>query len=147
VLYHHAIGNQFELRFEPSHAAASEARHAARAHLDGLPLATPVVADIELVVSELISNAVEQGPTDPIHLTLAVTAVGVMVTVTNRTTGPSLADRPDWGPAGGRHGGDLAERGWGLGIVEALTDGLWIDDVDGWTSVRCFRRLDSPSRW
>lgn len=144
--YDRPIGTQFDLEFEPTHAAASRARHTARDHLEGLSLPSRVVADLELVIAELASNAVEQEPDAPVRLTIAITAAGVVVTVTNEAvyTAFEYRSRQDNDVA---HDSEApAERGWGLGIVEALTDELWVDNADGWTSVSCLRRLEPPTR-
>lgn len=146
MLFDRAIDSQFELEFEPTSAAASAARQAARRHLDGLPVPGRVAADAELIVSELTTNAVEQCPAAPIRLAMVLTEAGLSVTVANETTAVSPADRSAWTTDTDRSDGTLAERGWGLGIVEALTDGLWVDDADGWTSVGCLCRLDRPAR-
>ena len=140
MLYDNAIGNQFELEFEPSHAAASDARRAARTHLDRRTVAPDLAADVELVISELTANAVDQQPEVPIRLTVLVTDEGLAVTVTNRSSGGRLPDRSTWSPDPTPE--PLAERGWGLGIVESLSDEVWIDEVDGWTSVGCLRRVE-----
>ena len=143
MIHEHDIGTPFEINFAPTLQEVSRARQSARAFLDDRAIESAVAGDVELIVSELASNAVEQEPGAPVRLTIALIGSGVLVTVSNQSTGaiPLTEWRPDGTPvAGGR---DLPERGWGLGIVEALTDGLWCDEVDGWTSVACLRRFSS----
>ncbi len=144
MIHEHAIGTPFEIRFTPTLEEASRARQSARAFLNDRSVGAAVAGDVELIVSELASNAVEQHPEAPVRLTIALTGNGVLVTVANEASGDVPIDewRPDGGPIGGGRG--LPERGWGLGIVEALTDGLWCDEADGWTSVACLRRFERP---
>ncbi|MEM9562795.1 MAG: ATP-binding protein [Actinomycetota bacterium] len=149
MIHEHSIGTPFEIRFAPTLEEASTARQSARAFLDHRSIDAAVAGDIELIVSELASNAVEQRPDAPVRLTIALIGSGVLVTVSNESRG----DIPiaEWRPSGDvvDGGTGLPDRGWGLGIVEALTDGLWCDEVDGWTSVACLRRFEPspPSRW
>jgi anti-sigma regulatory factor (Ser/Thr protein kinase) len=144
--YDRPIGTRYDLEFEPTHAAASRARRTARDHLDGSSLIAEVVADLELVIAELASNAVEQEPIAPVRLTIVITAAEAIVTVANESTGTMLEHRSAPGDEIGAEGEALAERGWGLGIVQAVVDELWVDNTDGWTSVSCLRRLETPQR-
>lgn len=72
-----------------------------------------VVADHELVVSELVANAIVHGRS-PIRLTVAVTGTAVEGSVTDHGPGrPTLART---------FGEEEAERGRGLMIVDALAE-------------------------
>jgi anti-sigma regulatory factor (Ser/Thr protein kinase) len=143
VIYDRSIRETFRLSFEPTHVAASSARREARELIDGCGIPTVVAVDVELIVAELASNAVEQEPPSPIRLQLEVQEASVLIIVTNRVSGgerlvpeASANDALD---------DDLADRGWGLAIVENLSDGLWIESDDQSTSVtalRRFQRLD-----
>ncbi len=131
------------LDFEPTHAAASDARRQARSTLDqaGVPIAT--AADLELIIAELCSNAVDQEPDQPIHLALTIASTIVLLTVSNRIglrTEPIANEVPD------QHTTRLSERGRGLSIVTALADCFEIERAAGWTSVHCFRRIAARPR-
>lgn len=145
MLYDRTIETRFELDFDPTSESASLARQSARSFLDRTGMPPAVIADLELVVAELVSNAVEQQPAEPIRLVVDLSDAGVHVSVANQIAG------------GGRTGGDAdvwpaatpapapQERGWGLGIVRALTDGFWVNEANGWTLVSCLRRYDTGS--
>ncbi|MEM9652588.1 MAG: ATP-binding protein [Actinomycetota bacterium] len=144
MLYDQTIENTFELQFAPSPAAASDARQAARTFLDGASVSQAVAADLELAASELLSNAVEQEPKEPIRLTISVTPEGVQLSVANQTTREQPVeqwrqDRSDASMTSGPR-----ERGWGLEIVQALSDHVSYDVLDGWTHASCYRRHDRP---
>lgn len=141
MLYDHEIGLPFELDFNAYPAEASRARQAARAYLDEERVPPDVAADLELVVSELAANAVDQRPDEHVRLTVTIRPDGVQVRVTNAVTDQG---RPvdEWRRSPGNVDGGPRERGWGLEIVEALTDTLSCEDADGWTSVVCFRRFE-----
>ena len=104
----------------------------------------PVAADIELVISELTSNAVEQDPTSLVWLSVAIADGAVYLTVANQSTGELLSDPPDQ-PQQGEPSTGLDEGGRGLPIVQALVDGMWIRSDTEWTSVSCLRRFGSSS--
>ena len=140
VSYDRRIEAQFDIEFDPTHAAASETRQRARGQLDAAGLASRDAADLELIIAELASNAVEQQPAAPVRLTITISPSEVAVRMANKSTGePLRSDEPDLAD------GSLAERGRGLAIVDALTDELtWEDVADGWTVIRCRRSLDRP---
>lgn len=125
----------FHLRFEPTHIAASTVRQEARRLLDECGVPAGVAADVELIISELAANAVEQQPETPVRLDMTVRHDSVQVSVVNQVTG---AERPmPAGPTAEAAGDDdLVERGWGLAIVERLSDDMDFEIDDGWTSVR-----------
>ena len=139
MLHERSTGGILEVRFDPTHWAASAARRQARTMLDAFGIPPDVAGDVELIIAELATNAVEQEPGAPVRLELTATGQAVMVAVTNRTKGHHLPERPR--DAAAFRGDDgLAERGWGLTIVEALGDELSIDGDDGLTTVRVLRR-------
>ena len=101
--------------------SAGKARHAVRA----LPIAAATRDTLELLVSELVTNAVVHaglGPEDPIsvHITSRVDRVRLVVS----DPGPGFS-RPV-----ARSGDVLAPGGRGVAIVDALSD-AWGVDVDG----------------
>ena len=140
--YDRTIVDSHQLRFEPTHAAASRARQDLRRWLDTTGVPAPVATDMELIVSELTSNAVAQDPPAPIRLEVAVSRDAIRVTVANRPT----SDRPPTTDRGPKPAHDvLADGGRGLSIVEALTDEMRVETADGWTSVTCLRRFEPPT--
>jgi anti-sigma regulatory factor (Ser/Thr protein kinase) len=139
VPYERSTGEILDVRFEPTHLAASSVRREARKVLDASGVPPDVAGDVELIIAELATNAVEQEPGAPVRLELATTGEAVIVAVTNQTDDHQRPKRP--GDAATSPGDDLpAERGWGLTIVEALGDELWIDGDERSTTVRVLRR-------
>lgn len=147
MLYDGPVGETFDLELEPTHAAASQTRQQVGRRLDEASIPAVIAADVELVLAELLSNAVEQKPDDPIRVAAAIADDAIYLSVSNRTAGgagsvelPTTGDLPD--PSG-----ELAEDGRGLYIIRALTDRLWFEGDDDWTTVSCLRRftrLDRP---
>jgi anti-sigma regulatory factor (Ser/Thr protein kinase) len=145
VLYDRTIETRFELDFDPTSESASLARQSARSFLDRAGIPSTVIADLELIVAELASNAVEQQPTEPIRLVVDLSDAGVHVSVANQIADGDRTDRDaDPWPAATAVP-PFQERGWGLGIVRALTDGFWVNEANGWTLVSCLRRHDTGS--
>jgi anti-sigma regulatory factor (Ser/Thr protein kinase) len=90
-----------------------QARHAAAVAMDsGPPLPGPVRADVLLLVSELVSNAVRHGE-GPIDLAVGVSTSRVRVEVTDQGDGQPLPPRLP--PV-------TSQSGRGLLIVEAIAD-------------------------
>ena len=135
---------RIELEFEPTHAEASKARQAVGDHLRQLSVAPEVVADVELVVAELAANAVEQQPELPIKLTIKESQSHLAITVSNASTGIGTLDDGS-SPGDDGSAGGLAERGWGLNIIQTITDAVSVINADGWTSVRCLIGLRKAS--
>lgn len=144
MLYDRTIETRFELDFDPTSESASLARQSARSFLDRAGIPSTVIADLELIVAELASNAVEQQPTEPIRLVVDLSDAGVHVSVANQIAGGGRTDG-DADPWPAATAVPLQERGWGLGIVRALTDGFWVNEANGWTLVSCLRRHDNGS--
>ncbi len=142
MLYDRPIQDSFDAQFEPTHQAASAARQQARHLLDAAGVPPSVAADLELIIAELTANAVEQQPHSPVRLELSIGEGAVTITVSNEANGD---DRPCTGPIevtpSDRPPEELAERGWGLAIVERLSHELTIEVCDGWTTLRVLRRF------
>jgi anti-sigma regulatory factor (Ser/Thr protein kinase) len=102
--------NESELRLRPEPAAPSLARAAIAAVASGLPAV--VVADAELLTSELVSNAVRHAELDPSQeIVVRIVADGdVRVEVVDQ--GPPF--EPDLRSPGS------ASSGWGLLLVDAV---------------------------
>ena len=102
--------NESELRLRPESAAPSLARAAIAAAASGLPAV--VVADAELLTSEVVSNAVRHAELDPSQdIVVRIVADGyVRVEVVDQ--GPPF--EPDLRRPGS------GSRGWGLLLVDAV---------------------------
>jgi anti-sigma regulatory factor (Ser/Thr protein kinase) len=105
-----APANESELRLRPEPAAPSLARAAIAAVASGLP--AMVVADAELLTSELVSNAVRHAELDPSQeIVVRIVADGdVRVEVVDQ--GPPF--EPDLRRPGS------GSSGWGLLLVDAV---------------------------
>jgi len=102
-----------------------------------------VAVDVELIIAELVTNAVEQEPTMPVRLDVVIADGAIYVSVANRSVDDSAIELP--GSADGSIDGVLADRGRGLQIVSALADGVWVHGDGEWTSVRCLKWFDQSS--
>jgi serine/threonine-protein kinase RsbW len=123
------------LRLRADTADVSHARHEVAAYLADRGVSSTVVDDMELVTSELVTNAVVHGRRGMIGV--EVDAEGeIVVTVSNH--GPSQAIPPiaEWRP-----GPPQARSGRGLGIVRRLCDAVAVLEIDDTTVVVCRRRL------
>ena len=88
---------------------------------------------VALVVSELVTNAVEASPTDQDNVRVSLAwrnDEALRLTVTNLNSGPAIPDTSKWAPAD-----PSAERGRGLGIVAALADRVAVATVDDEISI------------
>jgi anti-sigma regulatory factor (Ser/Thr protein kinase) len=111
-----AHDRRFRVRLAPNERAQAQARGFARSWSYRHTLPPPVIADMELVVAELVSNAVRHGR-PPYALTLTQTHGVIRGEVSDASTvSPVVNPCPD------EHGG------FGLGIVEACTS-RWGADV------------------
>ena len=113
-----------QLRSAPE--AAGEGRHALD-RLEGL-LNQDQLAELRLLVTELLTNSIRHGtrPGDWITLDVDIYANAVRVAVTDR--GPGFQRRPDPEPNRDRPGG------WGLCLVDRLADRWGVNSGAG-TSV------------
>lgn len=128
-----AGSTSLELRVPPAHARLADLRRRVDEALAAAGVAAARRADVVLVLSELVTNAVDQGPDADIRVGVDTSDDGeVTLTVANRRTGAPLDEPRRW-PVPEK----LGERGRGLQIVGHLADHVVVDDVDGWTSVRC----------
>lgn len=111
--------------------SVTQARHFARANLRTMGVGPAIAADLELVVSELVTNAVEHGAEGPVVLMLDCS--NGVATVTVRSRGPAQAVGPSatW---------TIAEAnsitGRGLGIVRRLADDVEVSRTDRTMTVR-----------
>jgi len=105
---------RFVFDLVPSTAAPSQARTLARGLAGDLP--PEMLADLRVVVSELVANAVKYGPGGAIHVELDVVSAGhvrgsvaELLDDGHRVTKPHIVAQP------GAHGG------YGLRLVDGLT--------------------------
>ena len=108
---------------ERSYAGTTETLNQARIDLSvllGNHGHQALIADAQLVLSELISNAVEASPGEPYEVTARVGQHHVQIEVTNISTA-QLPDREDWQPKD-----VLAPQGRGLSIVRALSESVQV---------------------
>jgi anti-sigma regulatory factor (Ser/Thr protein kinase) len=123
------------LRLRARPADVSQARHAVADYLDARGVSSIVVEDMELVTSELVTNAMVHGRRGSIGVEVDAEEE-VVVTVSN--TGPAQAIPPieEW-----RAASPLAPSGRGLGIVRRLCDDVAVLEIDDTTVVVCRRRI------
>jgi anti-sigma regulatory factor (Ser/Thr protein kinase) len=113
----------------------SQARHAVAAYLADCGVSSTVIDDMELVTSELVTNALVHGLRGSIEVEVDAEDE-IVVTVSN--TGPAQAIPPvdEWRPVPPQ-----APSGRGLGIVRRLCDTVAVLEVDQTTVVVCRRHL------
>jgi anti-sigma regulatory factor (Ser/Thr protein kinase) len=96
------------------------------------------LGDARILVTELVSNSVRHAGSGAIELTLDLTATHLLIAVTDAgaVTAPALVD--DGGAA-------LVPHGWGLRLVESLSDSWGVRDGAGHRTVWCeVRRIAVP---
>jgi anti-sigma regulatory factor (Ser/Thr protein kinase) len=105
---------RFAFDLAPSTAAPSQARTLARGLADGLR--PEMLADLRVVVSELVANAVKYGPGGAIRVELDVVSAGhVRGRVAERLDDGYRVSEPHIVEEPGAHGG------YGLRLVDGLT--------------------------
>jgi anti-sigma regulatory factor (Ser/Thr protein kinase) len=116
----------------------SRVRRAVASWLGGLTLDDDDAGTVQVVVSELVANAVEASHEgEEIHVHLARRDGAVTVEVVN----PSQRTAPVPIPA---MADPMATRGRGLAIVGSLADQLSLVEEDGHTVARCRVRVPTP---
>jgi anti-sigma regulatory factor (Ser/Thr protein kinase) len=98
----------FEVRLAPTPEAPGSARRLAGERLAGR-IGAPAAADLDLVITELVSNAVEHGSGD-VTVRVGLRADAVLVEVVDAGSASRPHVRADAGATGG----------WGLRIVDAV---------------------------
>lgn len=87
-----------------------------------------IVDDLTLAASELVTNAIEHGPTalsDTVHVAVSVTGSAARVTIRSAAD-HRLRDAAHWAMPDAE-----AVSGRGLGIVRQLSDSVHIERLDG----------------
>ncbi len=108
------------------------ARDLVRDSLVGTAVGAEVVGDIQLAVSELVTNAVVHGDGEPIVVRIESSPRAVVCAVTSHLSGRPLPDPEMWtSPAQG------GPTGRGLAIVRTVADAVAVDIDDSVVTVRC----------
>jgi anti-sigma regulatory factor (Ser/Thr protein kinase) len=108
------------MQLSPDPRSPSQARRFVREAL-GDSTSRDVVEDVQLVVSELVTNSVRHANLRPDqHVTLSIERADDVVRIEVRDGGPSFRREPSAPPAGGG--------GLGLRIVERLSHSWGIDE-------------------
>ena len=125
----HPDAGDIEFDVDAVDAAAGEARSALTREVGGR-VEEDVLADAELVLSELVANAAEHGtgPSIPVKVHVDGPGRGVRVTVRNRSDA-TLPERPWRMPA------PDAVRGRGLAVTETLSSRIEVHDGGGTVEV------------
>jgi anti-sigma regulatory factor (Ser/Thr protein kinase) len=118
-------------RFPSDTASIRKARSFVRGHVDEASPGWERLDDLQLVTSELTTNAVEYGSDGWIDVALDIDDAAITLTVTSAGT-DKLADPAMWvGPAA------VGPSGRGLMIVRSLVDDVTVTDGDGRLAIRC----------
>jgi anti-sigma regulatory factor (Ser/Thr protein kinase) len=114
------------------------ARHAVGEHLSRHGVSSVVVDDLELIASELITNAIVHPPPMPDAAVLVRVEVSHQVVMTVANVGAAGAIPPveAWVPAAPE-----AVAGRGLGIVRRLCDDVAVEQRGEFAVVSCHRHL------
>jgi anti-sigma regulatory factor (Ser/Thr protein kinase) len=127
-----------ERTFSADTASIGEARrfvrHIAAESMNGR--GDDLLGDVELAVSELVTNAVEYGLDEPLAVKVAITPESIVVSVRSARTSSAIADPSTWaGPL------PAMRTGRGLAIVRSVSDDVSVDADDSTVTVRCTFRL------
>ncbi|MEO0492363.1 MAG: ATP-binding protein [Actinomycetota bacterium] len=107
----------FHASITSSHLDLSSLRHEVRAWLDGCPdSGQPPSIDIDVVVTELVANAIDHTDAPTVELDIVIDGPRVRVAVANDNGADEPVLTSEWAEAG--------ERGRGLRLVAALSDDL-----------------------
>jgi anti-sigma regulatory factor (Ser/Thr protein kinase) len=95
-----------------------------------------LLGDVELAVSELVTNAVEYGRSEPVRVRVTARASSVVVSVASARAADAIGDPSTWsGPL------PAVRTGRGLAIVRAITDEVAVDADDSTVTVHCTFRV------
>ena len=111
------------ITLEAAVAQVAHARRFVRRTVDDVDPA--IVGDLQLIVSELFTNAVEHGTSEAVEVVVAQRPEWVSVTVDSRGPTPDVGPVPEWRVADAE-----ALSGRGLGIVRELADDLIVERDD-----------------
>lgn len=127
--------------------APAEARHALRDYLDRLGYSLQEAAELQLAMGEAVTNAVvhggagsgESAAPDEISITFGIDDGSLVVAVTSPRTGWTV-------PGHFVTPGLVAMGGWGLYMIQQMTDAMAIEQTSGGTTVSFKRRLPGKLR-
>jgi anti-sigma regulatory factor (Ser/Thr protein kinase) len=95
-----------------------------------------LLGDVELAVSELVTNAVEYGLDEPVAVRVTITPASIVVSVRSARTSSAIADPSTWaGPL------PAMRTGRGLAIVRSVSDDVSVDADDSTVTVHSTFRL------
>lgn len=106
-------------------AAVASAREFVRRSLSGA-VPTAVSSDLQLIASELFTNAIQHGENERVGITVDRDAGFAGVTVESRGPAPNVETPAEWSVAEPE-----SLNGRGLGIVRKLADEVFVDRSDG----------------
>ena len=93
--------------------------------------------DLELAVSELVTNALEHGREEPVTVIVVAATGALVVSVRSVRTPSGIADPSTWaGPL------PTVRTGRGLAIVRSISDEVSVDADDATVTVHCTFNLD-----
>lgn len=121
-------------------AQVAVARRFVRRSLDGA-VPSEVSADLQLIVSELFTNAVEHGRVDHVEVRLFVTSTVAGVTVDSHAPAPEVGAVETWSVAD-----EASVTGRGLGIVRGLADAVQVEREPGRLVVTASRTFPAAGR-
>jgi len=111
------------------------ARRAVRQHLADRGVPASVADDLQLVTSELVTNAVRHGPVGEIDVEVRIgPAHDVALSVANPSAVAAIPPLEAWRPVAGRSVG-----GRGLGIVRRLCDDIEVQGDEAQAVIVCRR--------
>jgi anti-sigma regulatory factor (Ser/Thr protein kinase) len=128
-----------ERTFTPATSSIGEARQFVREVTAGVvgDGAPELPGDLELAVSELVTNAVEYGLDAPITVSVTVTPANVLVSVRSARSSSAISDPSTWaGPL------PAMRTGRGLAIVRAVSDAVAVEADDTTVTVHCSFDID-----
>jgi anti-sigma regulatory factor (Ser/Thr protein kinase) len=130
-----------EVRLPARIEAVPEARHELARWLSGAPVSREIADEFALVVTELVTNAVEASPGPRAHIAVRarLDPHEVVLLVSDEGEGFHLVSSPSLPSS-------ASVRGRGLPIVSALMDEMTINRRDGRTEVEVSRRLPPADR-
>ena len=120
--------------------AVAAVRHAVVGHLTQRAVPTSVIDDVELVISELVTNAIIHprlpARADPAVQVRVTVTDAIDVVVANHGDASTIPAVDAWAPAPA-----FAPSGRGLGIVRRLCDEVSVEQSGEWAVITCRRRL------
>ena len=118
------IGHVMKCELRADLAEVGEARRFVRKNLAHVPDA--LSADVQLIASELVTNAVEHGRGDRVAFALHCGDDAVDLTVESIGPSPNVGEVDEWEVAPVEH-----VTGRGLGIVRSIADRVEVTRFDG----------------